>query len=76
MLDLPTVGPKSARPACRSAAAAIDLHLQHAPDLSSTRAGRRGADRSDRQTDGRTVDHFMMLTTCYADCEGYHTLTR
>jgi len=67
MLDLLAVGPKFTRPAYRAAAAAIDPYLLSAPDLSSKPSGSRCCYQSTRQTNEWTLDHFMTLTTYYAD---------
>jgi len=52
-------------------AATIDLYLLPAPDLSSKPAGRccccRSIAKTDKRTDGRTLDRFVTLTANYAD---------
>ena len=63
VLDLLIVGPKFTRPDCRSMATAIDRYLLRPElDLSSKpSAAAAAAAGTDRQTDGRTDGHSIVL---------------
>jgi len=67
MLDLLTVGPECTRPTCRATAAAIGRYLLPLTDLCSKPTDHRYCCHSTGQTDGRTLDCFMMLTAYCAE---------